>query len=197
MARREPKAELRRRAAAARDALDPTARGAADRVVRERLFSLPEWARAHTVFVYVSFRSEVDTMGILAEALASGRRVLVPRVDRDRHEIEASEIESLAGLVPGTWGILEPKDPGARAARPTEIDLVAVPGLAFDARGGRLGYGAGYYDRYLPHTRPDCTRAALAYEAQLVAHVPCRRGDQRMHLVVTEERVVRSEWSAQ
>ncbi|NLC56563.1 MAG: 5-formyltetrahydrofolate cyclo-ligase [Armatimonadetes bacterium] len=189
---RAAKAELRRQAGALRDALSPAEREAASRAIHERLVALPEWAAARSVFLYVSFRSEVDTRHLLQTALESGREVLVPRVERARGEIEACPITSLTELVPGTWGILEPRSP---AADPTRIDLVVAPGLAFDAQGTRLGYGAGYYDRYLRRVRPACVRAALAYEAQIVPEVPCLPGDERLHLVVTEARVLRAAFS--
>ncbi len=187
---REAKAALRARMIAARDAWAPEVRAAAGDAIRERLLALPEWAGAGTLFLYVSFRAEIDTRGLLAAAFAAGRRVLVPRVERARREIEAYETLSLDDLVPGQWGILEP-GPEARPADPAEIDLVVAPGLAFDAHGGRLGYGAGYYDRYLRRTRPDCTRAGIAYEAQMVPEVPCGPDDERMHLVITEAGVHR------
>ncbi len=188
---RERKAALRAQAAAARDALPLDRRRSADTRIRERLLSLDAWQRAQTVFLYVSFRSEVDTHDLLAEALAAGKRVLAPRVVRERGMIEACRIESAADLQPGRWGILEPPADPERVADPLSIDLVAVPGLAFDLRGGRVGYGAGYYDRYLAGTRPDCVRAALAYEVQVVPEVPCGPGDERMHLILTEERLIR------
>lgn len=175
---------------AVRDAFPAEAKAAADRAICARLFALPEWQAAHTVFLYVSFRSEVDTHVLLAAALESGRRVLVPRVVRPVREIEACEVHSLQDLAPGTWGILEPAHP-RRVAHPQEVDLVVVPGLAFDAQGGRIGYGGGFYDRYLKRVRPDCVRVGLAYEVQLVPKVPCGPKDARVHLVVTEARVIR------
>lgn len=198
---RQAKAELRARMAAARDAIPPAERARASAAILERLLALPEWQAAGTVFVYVSFRSEVDTRGILSAALARGRvcgparksRVLVPRVVRARGEIDACEIYSLDDLAPGGWGILEPADPAAPAADPSEVDLVILPGLAFDAAGARLGYGAGYYDRYLRRTRPDCARVAVAYQAQILPEVPAGPHDERVGAIVTEDRVYRRE----
>lgn len=187
---RHVKAELRAQLRARRDALRPDERSAADAAIRARLLELPEWHAARVLFVYVSFGSEVDTRGVITTALASGQQVLVPRVVRARGAMEACPIASLDQLAPGVWGILEPL-PEIAAAPPAQIDLVVAPGLAFDPSGARLGYGAGYYDRYLCRVRPDCVRAALAYEAQILPAVPYTPTDEPMEIVLTERHVYR------
>jgi len=181
---RAAKAELRARMTALRDALPAAWRAEADHAITQRLLSGPEWTGVRVVFAYVSFRSEVGTRAILTAALESGRALLVPRVDRERREMQACRIHSLDELVPGSWGILEPAE--ATPMEPAQIDLIVMPGLAFDRQGRRLGYGAGYYDRFLHGVRPDCVRLGLAYEVQLLPAVPAGTSDERVSRVITE-----------
>lgn len=184
------KTALRKRMAYQRDSLMPEDRAAASEAITARLLALPEWAAARTLFLYLSFRSEVSTRALLLAALESGRRVLAPRVNRQQRTMDACAVFSPADLAPGAWGILEPTA-AAPVVDPREIDLVIAPGLAFDAAGGRLGYGAGFYDRYLRQVRPDCARAGLAFEMQRVPAVPCSSTDERLNLLVTERGVYR------
>jgi 5-formyltetrahydrofolate cyclo-ligase len=94
-------------------------------------------------------------------------------------------------LVPGAWGIPEPRD-GLAEVLPEQIDAVVVPGSAFDAAGRRCGYGGGFYDTYLPRTRPGIPWIALAFEAQLVDELPCEPHDLSVGAVVTETRLIRT-----
>lgn len=181
---RAAKAELRARMTALRDALPAAWRAEADHAITQRLLSRSEWAGARVVFAYVSFRSEVSTRAILSAALESGRTLLVPRVHREGRRMVACRIHSLGELVPGDWGILEPA--AATEVEPGQIDLIVTPGLAFDRQGMRLGYGAGYYDRFLRSVRPDCVRFGLAFEAQLLSAVPAGADDERVSGVITE-----------
>ncbi len=124
---------------------------------------------------------------MIAEALAEGKRVLCPRVVRRPRGLESYAIRSLDDLAPGTRGLWEP-DP-ARAERTDEApDLIVVPGLAFDQNGGRIGYGAGFYDRLLAVTPG--VRAALAYSLQLIEEIPVEPHDALVHWVVTERGAV-------
>ena len=96
-------------------------------------------------------------------------------------------------LTPGTWQILEPK-PEWRArldrhVEAVELDLIIVPGLAFDRHGDRLGLGKGYYDRLLQHIRPDAVKIAVAFECQIVDKIPVLPHDVRMDMVITENAV--------
>jgi len=161
------------------------------RRIAARLAALPEYAAAHTVLFYVSFRSEVRTQEMLAEAWRGGKRVVVPYCTGGRLELVA--IDDADELSPGTLGIPEPRPelrsrPERRVA-PPEPDLIVVPGLAFDRLGNRLGYGHGYYDKLLPLVRPDAALVALAYECQLVDAVPRLTHDVPVNKIVTERAV--------
>jgi 5-formyltetrahydrofolate cyclo-ligase len=183
------KEQLRAEARSRRDGQEN--RPQLSRQIRQRLTALAEYSQAATVMLYVSFRSEVETHDLLAAACAAGKRVVVPYCVADR--LELFRLESLAELAPGTMGILEPAAELRRRAdrriAAAEIDLVVAPGLAFDRRGGRIGYGKGYYDRLLREVRPDAAVVAVAFECQVFAAVPLLPHDVRMDKIVTEQAV--------
>jgi 5-formyltetrahydrofolate cyclo-ligase len=157
----------------------------------ERLASLPEYAAARTVMFYVDVRSEVRTRQFLPTALAQGKQVVVPYCVAD--ELELFRLASLDELAVATFGILEPK-PDLRTlpqkrVEPEELDLVMVPGVAFDLQGGRTGHGRGYYDRLLGRVRPDAPLIGIAFECQIFPEIPMLPHDIRMDKVITERAI--------
>jgi 5-formyltetrahydrofolate cyclo-ligase len=179
------KKEIRIKVLAARDSLLPGQRTAKSREIEERLFSLPEFKAARIVLFFASFRSEVDTGPMIRRALTFGKRVVLPKVKGT--ELELYEIADWERDVsPGTWGIPEPHE--NRPVRLDEIDLILVPGAAFDCQGNRLGYGAGFYDKLLSAFTK--TTVALAFEAQIVPRVPAELHDIPIHKIMTERRVI-------
>lgn len=185
-----PKREARRRALTARDALTQTERERRAAAVRARALQLPELAAAGTVMLFASFRTELDTLPVARTVLDAGKRLCLPRVLGPRLMAAFQVTDVDAGLVPGMWDIPEPRE-GSPEVPPGEIDLVFVPGSAFDAEGGRCGYGGGFYDTYLPRTRPGTPWVALAFEAQLVPRIACEEHDLPVTAIVTEDRVIR------
>ena len=164
---------------------------AADREAQEaeltaRFASLPGYAEAGTVLLYVTaFPEEIVTWAMLATALGQGKRVLCPRVDRASHRLRLFRVEDLeSSFQAGVLGIPEPHD-GCLEVLPEEVDWVLVPGLAFDAQRYRLGRGAGHYDRLLPQLRPGTPRWALAFDCQLVESLPVEPHDVALDGVVT------------
>ena len=159
----------------------------------ERLIDLPQYTQARTVLCYVSFRSEVSTHAFFARMWADGKRVIVPYCQAQHLELFC--FSSFSDLAPGTLGILEPKPEvrgqDHRRAKVQELDLLVIPGLAFDRQGGRLGYGKGYFDRLLLGARPDALLAAVAFECQLFDAVPMQPYDVRVDAVVTETNIYR------
>jgi 5-formyltetrahydrofolate cyclo-ligase len=185
-----PKDAARRHALGARDALAHDQRECLARAVCTRALALPELASAGTVMLFASFRTELDTLPIARWVLQRGRRLCLPRV-LGRRTMAAFEVRDLAAdLVPGRWGIPEPRE-GLPEVPPAEMDLVFVPGSAFDEDGRRCGYGGGFYDNYLPLTRPGTPWVALAFEVQLVPAIDCETHDLPVTAIVTEERVIR------
>lgn len=156
-----------------------------------RFLALPEYMAARTVMFYIDVRDEVRTQHALPTALLSGKRIVVPFcVDG---ELELFHLESMDELSTGKYKILEPRielqGVPAKRLRPEDLDLIMVPGVAFDKQGGRTGHGKGYYDKLLQHARPDCPLVALAFECQIFPEIPVQSHDIYMDKVVTEKSV--------
>lgn len=157
----------------------------------ETFVGLPEYEAARTVMFYVDVRTEVRTRQFLPAALTHGKRIVVPYCVEG--ELELFHLSSMDELAVGMYKILEPKPelrelPEKKVAV-RELDLVMVPGVAFDRRGARMGHGFGYYDKLLEHVRPDAPLVALAFECQLFAEIPTAVHDVFMDKIVTEKRV--------
>jgi 5-formyltetrahydrofolate cyclo-ligase len=153
--------------------------------------ALPEYTAAQTVMFYVDVRSEARTRHSLPEALGHGKRIIVPWC-RDG-ELELFHLENMDELALGMYRILEPKvelrQVAAKRVRLEDLDLVMVPGVAFDRTGARMGHGFGYYDKLLQHARPDAPLIALAFECQLFDHIPTQPHDIFMDRIITEKTV--------
>jgi 5-formyltetrahydrofolate cyclo-ligase len=155
------------------------------REIGKRLYSLPEYRAASVIMFFASFRSEVDTLTMIRHVLAAGKRVFLPKVrGRDLALFEILDFDK--DTAPGAWAIPEPRE--TRPVTIQEVDLMIVPGLAFDENGNRLGYGAGFYDRILPSFRR--TTVALAFEEQIVPDVPVSIHDIPVKKIVTEKRII-------
>jgi 5-formyltetrahydrofolate cyclo-ligase len=140
---------------------------------------------------YVDVRDEVRTRHALPQTLTSNQKIVVPYcVDG---ELELFHLESMDELELGMYKILEPKaslrDVASKKATIEELDLVLVPGVAFDRQGGRTGHGKGYYDKLLENARPDTPLVALAFECQLFDEIPMQSHDIYMDAVVTESAI--------
>lgn len=158
------------------------------REIVAKFMGLPEYQAARTVLFYLDVRSEVRTRHSLEAALQSGKKIVVPYcVDG---ELELFHFEHLEELSVGMYKILEPKtelrDVAAKRVEVAEIDLIMVPGVAFDRRGGRTGHGKGYYDKLLEHCRPDTPLVALAFECQMFEEIPMQDHDVFMDKILTE-----------
>ena len=184
---------LRTRILSARDSLSAIERQRKSRAITERLLALPEFADARNVFAYVSFRSEVGTQPLIAHCLKKGVTVSVPLTLVKEHRLRPYAITDPGrDLVPGYCGILEPLQ-ALPLVDPASIEVVVTPGSVFDAMGGRLGYGGGYYDRFLQTAAPQALRVGLAYDLQVIAAVPLESHDQQLDYLITETRTIHLE----
>jgi len=179
---------LRAQALEARKHLGSEVRSDASRAVARRVAALDCFARARTVALYAPFGSEVDPLSLTAIANASSHRFAFPRIEKDARAL-AFAVCAPQDLVPGPFGTREPPG-GALTVALDELDLVLVPGVAFDLEGGRVGRGGGYYDATLSLLALRTRRLGLAFEVQLVAQVPREPHDGLLDGVVTEARTV-------
>jgi 5-formyltetrahydrofolate cyclo-ligase len=180
----EEKEALRAQMHRIRAAIPPAERSRLAELVEETLFGHPEVRSAGTVMLFYSFGTEVATAGMSERVVRAGKRLLLPYLAEDG-SMEAAELHSGQTLERTAYG---PREPGRRVAvDPAEVDLVIAPGLAFDRVGNRLGYGGGYYDRYLGRMGSAAFRVGVAFSLQLLDRIPSEPGDERVHLVVTDE----------
>lgn len=156
-------------------------------IFADRLAALPEYRRAKTIFCYLSVEREPDTGPILRQALVEGKMVCAP-VCLGKGMMRARRLLSLEGLEEGPYGI--PAPPADQPwVEPEQIDFAVIPCMACDEKGGRLGHGAGFYDRFLAKGR--FFRAALCHEELLLPQAPTDELDQPMDCVITQERTLR------
>jgi 5-formyltetrahydrofolate cyclo-ligase len=171
-----------------RDAIPLPVRHAKDRAVMQNLMVLEAYRDARRVLFYSSFRSEVGTGEMIKNALESGKEVVLPRVDVENNSLAKHVINGLQELSPGYMGIPEPT--AGRRVKVEEVDLLIVPGVAFDSYGWRIGYGGGYYDRLLPRVKGTKPVIALAYEEQLFEGIPHEDHDVGMDVIITDRRIM-------
>lgn len=184
---REAKRALREEVIAARDGLPPTERAAKAEAIATLLLGLPEVADARNVMAFWPFGSEVDTVPVIERLLADGATVALPRIEGG--ELVPVRFESGMPMAETWFGGREPA--GGDLVDPGSLDLVVVPGVAFDRDGGRVGYGLGFYDRFLTHVPPDAPKVAVAFALQVVYEVPAGPSDHRVDAIVTEDEVIR------
>jgi 5-formyltetrahydrofolate cyclo-ligase len=180
------KGGLRAQMRARRDALEARWRASASAAIVAKLLRLKPWGAARCVLAYSSIGSELQMAPLLATTLAQGKRLLLPRINQTQHCLDLYRVSDMQrDTQAGVWGIREPHASGTQVSA-GDVDLVIVPGLAFDPTGNRMGYGGGYYDQLLPRLDSRCWRIALAFDTQVVAEVPHGANDQRVDLIITE-----------
>lgn len=190
----ERKGEMRRKAYDARNAQEN--KDELSKIIVEKFVNLPEYAAAQTIMWYLDVRSEVRTRDVIGDAVDGDKKIVVPycTVDEEgENKLGLWYLENMDELVVGKWKILEPpKDrwgEEGKEVEPTALDLIMVPGVGFDQRGGRMGNGQGYYDRLLETARPDTPLIALCFESQMFPEILVGPHDIFMDKVITEKAV--------
>ncbi len=158
--------------------------------IAENLFATQMYQNADMIFAYMAYRSEADTMPVIVHAFAAHKCVAVPRVlisenQQDNGKMVFCRIASLDDCVKGAYGIMEPKK-DCPIVQPNENSLILVPGCAFTRDGLRMGYGGGYYDRYL-QLYPKAVAMGYAFEEQIYDAIPSEAHDRRLDFVVTQK----------
>jgi 5-formyltetrahydrofolate cyclo-ligase len=183
-----PKRSLRQQILARRRALSHDQWLASSRMAQGRLIALEEFSQATCIALYAPAHKETDTGVILEAAFAAGKKVLYPAVCGERMVFR--QVEGLHHLAEGSFGILEPCPTGIDH-HADEPDMIIVPGVAFDQNGHRIGYGKGYYDRFLLHPGRKAHLVGLCHDFQLIdGAIPAEEHDIRMELIVTDLRII-------
>jgi 5-formyltetrahydrofolate cyclo-ligase len=185
----QAKRAARSRARQARDGVEQTERRSAAHELAFVLLELPELTSSATILAYAALPNELDPMPAIWRLRKRGVRIAYPRIEAPgvlgMHYVD-HEME----LVPGPFGLAQPSEHAAHAPHEC-IDAVIVPGVAFDVQGTRLGYGGGYYDRLLPMMRRECVRIGVAFDEQVLEHIPTEEHDECVDIVVTPARIIR------
>ena len=184
------KKSLRATILAARDAMPDDVRRRASEAIAQRLLALDAYRDATSVLTYMSFGKELDTQTFFDQLLRDKKIAVLPRIDKNTKSLKLHRVDRRADLVDGVWGIREPRI-DAPLMDISDIDMVLMPGLAFDRAGNRLGYGAGFYDRLLADSADKPVRVAAAFDCQWVDAVPVDAHDRRCHWLVSETQSLR------
>ena len=154
--------------------------------IRRKVFRLTAFRRAATVCCYVALPYEVQTWRMIEEMLKNGKRVVVPVTQPRTKRLRLSEVRNpRAELIRGAFGVLEPTSQARYPVRVRDVDLVLVPGLAFDRRGHRLGHGHGYFDRFLARVPKTTPTVGLAFRFQLLDRLPTAAHDHAVQTILT------------
>ncbi len=159
--------------------------------IKNKLFDIDEFKEADNIMFYIDFNNEVKTEFMIKEAIDLGTEVIVPITNREEKRLELSKINDFdSQLKEGEYGILEPKEEYITPFSPNDLDLVILPGVAFDEKGNRLGYGGGYYDRLLAgNLKVD--KVAISFEIQVIKEVIVDEHDVSVDRIITEKRVIK------
>lgn len=182
------KAEIRKYIKEKRNELKENFKKQMDLIIYKNVVNSDYYKSAKTIFIYVSYNNETDTHEIIARMLEDKKIVCVPKVLSLKEGMIAVKIESFDDLKPGLYGIPEPLNI-QNAVKEGDIDTIFLPGVAFDLNGGRIGYGGGFYDRFLDKTKADAVKIALAYEFQIMNEVPMNDTDKNIDGIITEKEI--------
>ena len=176
------KKEIRKMVIGLRDLQSVEVKSKYDSIIFSRVLDNKDITGAKTIFIFISFKSEGETIYLIERLLNRGHTVCVPRLEgKDMKAIEISSLDNLEE----TKYALEPKT--GKEVEIRDIDVILVPGIAFDRKGNRIGYGGGYYDKFMKEIRKDCKKIALAYELQILDTIPVDKWDVKIDSLITEK----------
>jgi len=181
------KKRIRKEMTAKRNNLNPAVRAEKSRLIHQHLLTLEPFQKAQVIFTFIPFGSEVDLSPIFQEV---SKKWLVPKTIVEKRRMDTYLFPGWDELSVGTYGIREPDPVTAIPVHPKEIEFVLVPGLAFDQKGGRLGYGGGYYDRFLAQFSKRPPLAGICFSEQIVPNLPVEEHDIRMDYLISDKGIV-------
>jgi len=159
--------------------------------IENNLFELANFLESTIALLYMDTEGEVKTESILKKCFAMNKIVVLPAFNNDKYDMKLMKVDNFEmDLVPGARGILEPDINRCKIVPIESIDIAIIPGLAFDEKGGRIGTGTGYYDRFIPKLSNTTRKVSLALEKQIIQQVPMDSHDKHVDIIITDERVI-------
>lgn len=187
---KEEKKVLRNKVLEIRDSLDNSEKEIMDTKIFNELINTELYKKASNIFIYISFSNEINTINIIEKAFEDRKNIFIPKVYKDEKSMKAIKLNSFDELKKNSMGILEPIDDSDYIEK-ENIDLIVVPGVVFDNECNRIGYGGGYYDRYLNEIKSKENKIALAYDLQVVDKIECEAHDIKVDYIITNTRIIK------
>jgi len=182
------KSEIRKAISKRRKSMSENEVKEKSKIIIDKLMNTEEFKKAENLMVFLSFDNEVYTFNLIEKAMSMGKKVIVPYTVKETFEIIPTLLKNMEeDLKVSKYGYMEPKKDKIQQILEENIHMTVVPGLAFDKKMNRIGFGKGYYDRYLAKTRKESKNIALAYEYQVLEEIPTDDFDVKMDCIITEE----------
>ncbi len=161
--------------------------------IKKRIFEMDLFRDAQTILFYVSYGNEVYTHDMIKESISLGKTVVVPKSVTKNNALILSRLTDWNNLEVGAYNILEPKQESIEQVDVESIDLIIVPGVVFDESGNRIGHGKGYYDRLLNDSQ-NIPNIGLAFELQMIDNIESEKHDEKIDVIITEDRIMKCDW---
>ena len=188
---REKKQEIRDNIATILENLSDKEIAKKTKQIEDNLFEFANFLESKIVLLYVNNKTEVPSRDIIKKCFGFDKIVILPAFDIKTYEMKLMKVDGLDnGLITGPRGILEPDVNRCKVVPVDCVDLAIIPGVAFDEKGGRIGTGEGYYDRFIPKLSVTTRKVAIALECQIIQQVPLESHDKYVDIIITEERII-------
>ncbi len=185
------KKKLRKYIQDKRDALSIKEREIKSRAAAEKFFSTKDYIKARNILICYPFRSEINTKIIIEDALNKGKKIILPRVDKNKLNLYfVNNLKDKLGK--GAYGIMEPDPLLCKRTKAADIDLAVTPGIGFDKNFNRLGYGGGFFDRLFPYLPKRAKKVALCFDIQVMPNIPVAKNDKKIDILITESKIYNS-----
>ena len=188
---KEDKKILRNKVLSIRNSLDKIVKESMDQEIYNKLITSDLYKKSNNIFVYLSFGSEVETKNIINKAIEDKKKVYIPKIYKEDKSMKAIRLKSFNDLKENSMGILEPID-DSNYINKKDIDLILVPGVVFDFNGNRIGYGGGYYDRYLKDIKEIRNKLVLAYDFQIIDSINPESHDVVFDYIITNTQFIKT-----
>lgn len=185
------KKRLRKEIICLRDFLSDEQRSTKANIIIEKILASDYYQTSEHIMLFAAFGSELDLKPLIEIIIAAGKHAYLPVVDKKSNRILPIEVHSLADLQPGTYGILEPSPDNYKESTPDLLELIITPAVAFDTAKFRVGYGAGYYDRFFASLRRKVLKIGVGFDEQVVPEVPREAHDVQLDSVLTDKRWIK------